>query len=209
MEPSILDKAQADLERSTARVAKLRDDLAKAEADAKQMTVVVSWLRKQMGLPDAGNGDPAAARPRAVAASDTKTGQLVRVAIHAIKEAGRPLSIAELHDAVERAGLDIGGAQPRANLAGYLSRDARVEFVRGVGWRTVNDEGPAEARPDVVGDVAERFNAPDSKSGGEGPQKQTPVGSNPTVSAPYSARAVDLLSSTSAFGQYPGGKPHG
>jgi hypothetical protein len=68
----------------------------------------------------------------------------------AIAQAGRPLTIGELVDVCVGQGLKIGGRDLKSNLAGYLSRDPRVESLgRGVGWAIVEND------------------APDSTSGGE------------------------------------------
>ena len=45
------------------------------------------------------------------------------------------MQIGPLADAVESAGFDIGGGDRRnAYLASYLSKDPRLEFIRGRGW---------------------------------------------------------------------------
>lgn len=55
-------------------------------------------------------------------------------------------------------------------------------------------EAPASAEAsNQVGSVAERFNAPDSKSGGDPAPTPSPAGSNPAASADPSAQASELL----------------
>lgn len=209
----ILAKAEMDLERAQSRAARLRDDLAKAESDVLQMSGVVSWLRKQMGLPEHDGGITLRTvrvhSTRSGISTGSKSGELVNAAIEAITKAGRPLSIAELEFQVNAAGHAIGGANPRANLAGYMSRDRRVQFTQGVGWTLAgpeNEEGSENSEPQsFTGDVAERSNASDSKS--EEPPKlpgdRGSVGSNPTVSAPIPTRHKDFLGSTSLGTQPP------
>jgi hypothetical protein len=46
------------------------------------------------------------------------------------------------------------------------------------------------AGPSNVGSVADWSIAADSKSGGAGPQKSSPVGSNPAVSAPFARKLM-------------------
>lgn len=69
------------------------------------------------------------------------------------------------------------------------------------------DEGPDAAGPTTDGSVAERSNAPDSKSGGAAPEKPAPVGSNPTASAPSHRVRENLLGGVSLPGSSPTPKP--
>ncbi|WP_423605667.1 hypothetical protein [Sphingomonas sp. MS122] len=69
---------------------------------------------------------------------------MVDVAIAAIEEAGKPVPIGDLLDAVLAAGFTLGGADQKSNLAGYLSRDPRVASRgRNVGWDIIRSEEAA------------------------------------------------------------------
>jgi hypothetical protein len=95
----------------------------------------------------------------------------------------------------------------RSSLSPQLSRlkaEHKVD-LHGKVWKIKESEkGPEKSEPSSdVGAVAERSNAPDSKSGGPSSSKNTmgPVGSNPTGSAPvFTAQERsfrrDLLSTT-------------
>ena len=50
----------------------------------------------------------------------------------------------ELFPKVIADGIEIGGTDEKSVLAGYLSRDERVYFERGVGWGIVETEGAAD-----------------------------------------------------------------
>lgn len=193
---SILAKAEYDLEKAQSRVGKLRDDLARAEDQVQQMASVVSWLRKQAGLPDTDPNQTTRAHPKT--RPNSKSGELVEICIAAIKSMGRRLSIQELETAIIVEGREIGGANPRTNLAGYLSRDDRIEYQQGRGWGLVN-ETPAEAGVTDNGSVAERSIAPDSKSGEPSSSKNSmgSGSSNLPASAPNPTRKLDLLGSSS------------
>lgn len=66
------------------------------------------------------------------------------------------------------------------------------------GLGTEMRKGPDYSEPlSNAGSVAERSNAPDSKSGGAEPSKLAPVGSNPTTSAPFNRVRDDLLTGVS------------
>jgi hypothetical protein len=56
-----------------------------------------------------------------------------------LENAGRPLAIQELMVELERASIDVGGENKATNLAAYLSRDNRISYERGVGWRLVSE----------------------------------------------------------------------
>lgn len=76
--------------------------------------------------------------------------------------------------------------------AGYLvvNDEDNYEFTEighnKIGFKAEHKSPPVDTEGLSVGDVAERLNAPDSKSGGGVPDSPPPVGSNPTVSVPIS-----------------------
>lgn len=193
----LLAEAENDLAREMVRIQKLDDERQKAEVRATEFRAVVAWLRRRNGISDI---DPSPAKLN-VARHGSKADTIVAATIEAIKSAGRSLSIAEIKHFLDENDIVISAENPKARLAGYLTRDDRVTFKQGFGWstHTISNEEPAEAGSQSnVGTVAERSIAPDLKSGGEGPQKFAPVGSNPTGSAPIHRNMSTLLTGTTA-----------
>ena len=90
-------------------------------------------------------------------------------------------------------GRSVRPAEARRILDGYAGHgfvtvnDGRYEVtdlaIQKFGLHEMKTPAKAGAQSNA-GTVAERSIAPDSKSGGEGPEKFAPVGSNPTGSAP-------------------------
>lgn len=88
---------------------------------------------------------PSATRPAAVRLDQNgqprmvvgtgKLNETERVALEAIREAGKPLSTRELLDALAARGIDVGGKDPASTLSARLSRAANLENVRPYGWR--------------------------------------------------------------------------
>lgn len=122
---------------------------------------------------------------------------------------------AEVVEVAQMLGVPVKRASLRTKMMNYVN-DGHVERIgdgqfaitsRGVEYFNLDaqtNEGPDESEPSSnVGAVAERFIAPDSKSGEPSSSKndQGSVGSNPTGSAPYSTAHEsslrrDLLMST-------------
>lgn len=59
-----------------------------------------------------------------------------------IREAGRRVPISDLFAAILDEGLDVGGRDEKSVLAGYLSRDPRINYKRDEGWGE-NEKGTA------------------------------------------------------------------
>lgn len=104
-------------------------------------------------------------------------------------------TIASLASVIENAGYEIGGQNPKASLASYLSRDERLFYDKDKGgWILApKDKGPAEAGP--------------SKNEGAGDGSRTtasdhsPEGSIPSASTLFtgpllSGNSVDVQTST-------------
>lgn len=95
--------------------------------------------------------------------------------------------------AILQKAVPINTAGPnltRLREDGVIVRDGPRVALRA---RVEKSEAPAEAEAShEVGGVAERLIAPDSESGGDGPGKQSPAGSNPATSAP-SPQDNDIL----------------
>ncbi|BCM16877.1 hypothetical protein MJ8_06380 [Mesorhizobium sp. J8] len=91
----------------------------------------------------------------------------------------------------------------RTSLSPQLSRLAHDQIVgrRGLVWYLVKSSGPDIPSGPVTGEMAERLNAPDSKSGEVGSSKNTTAsgGSNPPLSA-LSRTKESLLSGSNLFG---------
>lgn len=66
-----------------------------------------------------------------------KSGALVSHCVEVISTAGKRVRIDELFKSILDAGLEVGGVDEKSNLAGYLSRDPRVNYVKPDGWGLV------------------------------------------------------------------------
>jgi hypothetical protein len=56
-----------------------------------------------------------------------------------IEDFGAPMSIQDIVDRLNLINIEIGGENKAANLASYLSRDSRLIFERGSGWRLASE----------------------------------------------------------------------
>jgi hypothetical protein len=128
---ALVSAARAELARIEGRIARLEAELVAARSESSKLEAfleVAARLSVAPKLPSEGQPQRAG-RP-----SGSKSATLVNTSIEAIRAAGRPLSIGNLIAAIRDAGLQVGGQNETANLAGYLSRDPRVKFTRNVGW---------------------------------------------------------------------------
>lgn len=149
----IVARANADLQRALQEAATARTILAAAEMEVADLQAFLRTLArysnaspgKTKGGSDSEHGQNSG---RAVPAVGSRARDLVDTAIAAIRAARRPLLIGDLLDAVNAAGFTLGGSDHKSNLAGYLSRDPRVESRgRNVGWVVLEDE---EAAPEAA-----------------------------------------------------------
>lgn len=51
-----------------------------------------------------------------------------------IREAGTPIPLSELYEAIERRGIEIGTSNPKQYLSTTLNRDDRFISLEGKGW---------------------------------------------------------------------------
>lgn len=75
-----------------------------------------------------------------------KTGKaeiLATAALAEIEHAQRPLPLGDLTDRLIKLGVEIGGADPRANLSAHLNNSGVLVSIRGHGWWPKNE--PYEA----------------------------------------------------------------
>lgn len=133
-------RAKSDLQRAERDAASARDKLVRAEMEINDLR---AFLRKleHYASPSSVPEQPRATRsPRG---SGGKARRLADFCIEEIRKAGGRIPIADLFTAAMAAGLDIGGRDEKSNLAGYLSRDKRIDFAHGEGWGIVETEGAA------------------------------------------------------------------
>ena len=133
-------RAQADLQRAEREAANARDKLARADSEINDLRAFLRKLEHYASPVDAGEQSRGARRPRG---SGGKAKLLSDFCISEIRKVGKRVEIADLFGALRVAGMEIGGRDEKSNLAGYLSRDKRVNYVRGEGWGITNDDGAA------------------------------------------------------------------
>lgn len=123
----IVKRARADLAKAEQREARAREALEAAAAEKLRLTNFLSVLAQYGDAPAATRGP-----------SSIKGGRFSKqgtAAVEAITDRMAPMSIDALGDTIERMGVEIGGGAKRnAYLASYLSKDPRLEFIRGKGW---------------------------------------------------------------------------
>lgn len=134
---------------------------------------------------------------RAPGGSSSTLTEMVGVALSEFGEGTTALEIAEYLSASGRdtTNTTVSSILHRMKKAGTATKMGSKWFA------VVHEKGSAEAEPDSnAGDVAERSIAPDSKSGGAVPEKPVPVGSNPTVSAPFNRDREKFLGGSNLSG---------
>ena len=145
----IVARAKGDLQRALASAEKARSALRTAEAEASDLQAFLRTLERYAApvrvSEDSGNTTEHSKNSSGtVSKPGTRARALVDTSIEAIVNAGHPLLIGDLLDAVLAAGHTLGGADQKSNLAGYLSRDPRVHSLgRSVGWDLVRNEEAA------------------------------------------------------------------
>jgi hypothetical protein len=142
----IVARAKGDLNRAERDAALAREKLQKAEAEIADLQAFMRKLEHYVG-PASASSELARfvpSSPKRVAAGG-KSRELVDVAIERIQLAGgRRVPIAYLMQHIIERGMEIGGKDEKSNLAGYLSRDPRVDYVKPDGWG-LTTEGAASA----------------------------------------------------------------
>jgi hypothetical protein len=122
----IVERARADLAKAEQREARAREALEAAAAEKQRLTNFLSVLAQY------GDSPPAKAGATSSKSRFSKQGT---AAVEVITDHMEPLSIDALGDALQQMGVEIGGGAKRnAYLASYLSKDPRLEFIRGKGW---------------------------------------------------------------------------
>src|SRR5262245_60000632 len=83
----------------------------------------------------------------------TPVAEIRKRAVAILSSVDRPMQLAELHTALIRAGVVVGGRDPRSNLSAKLNGAKGLKSIRGKGWVAQDDQGPAAgtAEPHVNG----------------------------------------------------------
>lgn len=141
----IIARASLDLRRAEAAAARAREALTRAEADIADLSAFLRTLERYTGSGiEIGNTRSISEHSKNTVqaiGNGSRGAKMVDVAISAIRDAGKPLPIGDLLDAVLEAGFAVGGVDQKSNLAGYLSRDPRVASLgRNIGWDIVYNE---------------------------------------------------------------------
>lgn len=154
----IVARARGDLNRAQRDASSARDKLARAESEISDLEAFLRKLDHYSSPAVTGSTSrtfehgPRRTRQRV----GGKSKALVNVAIDIIRDAGTRVPIVDLFDGILARGLDIGGADEKSNLAGYLSRDPRVDYERNVGWGIVNEGvAPEPASQQATPSIAE------------------------------------------------------
>lgn len=129
-------RARNDLQRAERDAALAREKLARAETEISDLS---AFLRKLEHYAVSAGSEYT--RTRAPRGSGGKAKRIADFCIELIQRAKRRVEMNELFPAVLDAGIEIGGTDEKSVLAGYLSRDKRVNFVRGEGWGITESEG--------------------------------------------------------------------
>lgn len=143
---SILQQVHRDLQTARENVAVKERQLAEARAEMADLEGFVRTFERYSGKADAPtfSTERHKNKDRGVPERGTQARMLVDACIDAIHENGAPMKIGALLEVVLANGLTLGGKDQKSNLAGYLSRDPRVESRgRSIGWDIVKTEGAA------------------------------------------------------------------
>ncbi|QXQ07446.1 hypothetical protein KX816_05315 [Sphingosinicellaceae bacterium] len=147
----IIARAQSDLSAAQLAASNARSRMEQAEREAMELASFLATFARYAGgsavQPVAQNEVEQVGKKKRKWSSQpgTMARTLVDECIAIIHRAGHPVQIGDLLDGVMAAGLTVGGADQKSNLAGYLSRDPRTSSVgkRGGGWIVSEDEGAA------------------------------------------------------------------
>ena len=105
-----------------------REALQAAAAEKSRLSSFLAVLAQYGDL-------PAPAPKSAVSPKGSRVSKQGTAAIEVIASRREPMFVDALADALETAGVEIGGGAKRNSyLASYLSKDPRLKFVRGRGW---------------------------------------------------------------------------
>jgi len=146
----MLAKAMADLGELERREADLVAALGELRPEiTKLRDFIEMWQRYAAGNPSVIGGLGRVAKPSRKAARRpvmSGTGVVMGdAAVKALRDAGRPLTIGQILEAVQQAGVAVGGERPKTNLSSVLSRRDDLQYEQGVGWRLIEQDMMAEA----------------------------------------------------------------
>ena len=126
-----LAKAHADLERLDDVIRRARDTMERAAREREEIAIFIRLHERYS------KGGTSVSTPVGIA---TKQDVVRAKAADIIRAHGARMSIQELYDSLVAAGVEIAGKQPKANLAGMLSRDDRhFEYDKEKGGWWVHD----------------------------------------------------------------------
>ena len=142
----ILQQVHRDLQTARETVAVKERELASARMEMADLEGFVRTFERYSDKVDvpASSAERRRNKEWGVPELGTQARKLVDTCIEAIREKGVPIKIGDLLDIVLEKGLTLGGRDQKSNLAGYLSRDPRVESRgRSIGWDIIETEGAA------------------------------------------------------------------
>lgn len=149
------ERAEADLRRLTQEADVLRTKLADMDAKIEKLKIYLEMARLYEGTSYAPpaimmrTSPPTGGRPSGVGV----TAQAVEISKAAIRERGKPIHTRELLEILAEQNVVIGGANPVANLSGFLSRSHDLKNSRKYGWGLAEwqteDEAPSSQPKDA------------------------------------------------------------
>ena len=107
------------------QIEEIRKEIAPKLNEIRELEEKVTHLHKYLGASKKQNEKT---KKEALAISK-KPFFLREKAIEILKEAGKPMTISELIDEIQRQGYSIPGKDPRANFSAHLSNESRLEKV--------------------------------------------------------------------------------
>lgn len=144
-----IERARADLDNALADRDSLREQLRAVDERVAKITAFLEMFQVYSAPPP----KPQATAPRGGRPAGGVSSQAVDLAIAAIRKEGRALHTRDLLPRLAEAGLHIGGANPAANLSGFLSRSDKLKNSRAAGWSLAewpSDEAPAQTPEELM-----------------------------------------------------------
>ncbi|HLG49985.1 MAG TPA: hypothetical protein VKY24_27340 [Reyranella sp.] len=128
----LVDRAKRDLAQQEARLAKIEEESFRARKEIERLRAFLATAAAYLNDVSISAG-PITSKP------PTQTETLLKATVEEIRAAGRPLTIQELFTRMLHRDIKIGGASPKQNYAGILSREGRafVRYDRDRGWDLV------------------------------------------------------------------------
>ena len=125
VEHPYLSQARRDLEKAESARSKAEAMLREAEQNSVRLKNFIEQYEYYMSIYEQDNGQ---------AKHKVRTRSLTDTAVSIIEMAEEPLSIQEILVRIQSYGIEVGGENKAANLAAYLSKDNRVQHLKGFGW---------------------------------------------------------------------------